>query len=166
MWWAVLCVVAANATSPSRAPSPSEEAGLITSLVATQAAIAALGWGQTILSLNRYRGLRRVTGAEWFALAVQMASGGVRVVAAMATASSSFALQLTAATVGALSWSAFLIIYNDAVRPSCQQAQSVALGLVSPRCGITGGSSCRSRARDGAPVPPSFFRHRTERRPG
>ena len=132
---AVVCLASSNATASVSPPAPSdaEAVGLVGSLVATQAAIAALGWAQTILSLNRYRGLRRVTGAEWYALLIQMASGGVRVVASMATASSSFALQLTAATVGALlSWTAFLIVYNDAVRlPSFQQAQSVGLGLVS-----------------------------------
>jgi len=107
--------------------------GMLASLVATQLAIAAFGWAQTILSLNRFRGLRRITHAEWYALAINMGSAAVRVVASLAAASASFALQLTAATVGSLlSWTAFLLIYNDEVRlPSWQQTQSIALGLVS-----------------------------------
>ena len=126
-------VNASSAVASAAASSVADDRPvLLTSLVATQASIAAFGWAQTILSLNRYRGVRFVTPAEWYALVVNLASGAVRVVASMAAASSTFALQLTAAIVGSLlSWTAFIIIYTDAVRlPSCPQAPSVGLGLV------------------------------------
>lgn len=126
----------ANATSAQPADEADpvlNQALIVVSLIAVHFANAIFSWVQIILSLNRYQGIVRITFAEWIALLIYVGAGIVRVVASLATASSTLALQMTAATIGSLlAWSSFIVLYNDSVSlPSRQQMQSIVLGLGS-----------------------------------
>lgn len=94
-----------------------------------QFGISLVGWAQTIFSLNRYRGLGAFTRPELYALFLYMVGAFTRVTAGASTIGDNFALQMTSAILGSLlSYSAFLLIYNNAVElPSRQQVQSSVL---------------------------------------
>ena len=102
-------------------------------LTAVQVTISLVSWAQSLLTFDRWRWTNAFSAAEFLGLGLYLVAAAVRVVAGVATAISSLAVQLLAAVLGSLlAWSAFLIVYNDAIRlPSRQQFQTVALGVVS-----------------------------------
>lgn len=95
-------------------------------------AIQFVSWLQIVLSLNRFNGVARFTRAELAGLAIYLCSAFVRWTASLATTNASFAFQAVTACIGGLmSFSGFIIIYNDRVAlPTRQQRNSILLVLV------------------------------------
>ena len=97
-----------------------------------QFAISLVSWLQLLLSMNRYRGLRRLSRADIWALLLLLHAALLRWVAAVAVRRGSMALQLTAAGVGAcLAWIAFVVVFNESfLLPSRQQMGALLMSLV------------------------------------
>ena len=97
-----------------------------------QLGISILSWIQLILSMNRYRGMFRFTRHDMWALLLFLQSGFVRWIAALALRTSSISFQISAAFIGtAMSWTSFIVVYNDDfVLPSRQQAGALAISAV------------------------------------
>ena len=95
-------------------------------------AIQFISWIQVVLSLNRFSGIARFTRAEVFGLIVYICTAFVRWTASLATTNASFVFQVTAAVIGGLmSFTAFIIIYNDRIDlPTRQQRNSILLVVV------------------------------------
>ena len=102
-------------------------------IVLPHAAIALVNWGNIILSLNKFRGLRAFTPSEYLALLILMVSALVGGVTSLATRTSQFYFQLAAAFVRALmTWAAFVLVFNGSLTPpTVQQGQALVLALVS-----------------------------------
>jgi len=102
-------------------------------IVLPHAAIAFVNWGNIILSLNRFRGLRAFSGPEFLALGILMVSAVVGSVTSLATRTSDFYFQVAAAVVRSLmTWAAFVFVFNGSLTPpTVQQGQALVLALVS-----------------------------------
>lgn len=102
-------------------------------IVLPHVAIALVNWGNIILSLNKFRGLRAFTAPEYLALFILMVSALVGGVTSLATRTSQFYFQLSAAFVRALmTWAAFVLVFNGSLTPpTLQQSQALVLALVS-----------------------------------
>ena len=95
--------------------------------------IGVVAYLQTIFSLNRFQGLQKTTGPEAVSFGIFLVTGLVRWVNSLAAMTSSFAIQLTCGIIASmLSWSAFVILYNNKIElPSRQQMESLLFSLLS-----------------------------------
>ena len=120
---------AVNCTRVEAAESDKIHPGL---LLLPHLAIQFISWIQVVLSLNRFNGISRFTRPEVFGLFVYICTAFVRWTASLATTNASFSFQATTAVVGGLmSFTAFVIIYNDRISlPTRQQRNSILLVVV------------------------------------
>ena len=95
-------------------------------------AIQIVTWIQIVLSLNRFNGIMRFTRPEIAGLVIYLCTAFVRWTASLATTNASFMFQVVTACIGGLmSFTAFIIIFNDRVdMPTRQQRNSLLLVLV------------------------------------
>ena len=96
-------------------------------------AIQFVSWMQIVLSLNRFSGVTRFTRPELIGLCIYIFTAFVRWTASLATTTSSFIFQLVVASIGGMmSFTAFIIIYNDRIDlPTRQQRNSIILVIVT-----------------------------------
>lgn len=116
------------------APSQSDENSIPpVLLLLPHLAIQFVSWMQIVLSLNRFSGVTRFTRPELIGLCIYIFTAFVRWTASLATTTSSFIFQLVVASIGGMmSFTAFIIIYNDRIDlPTRQQRNSIILVIVT-----------------------------------
>jgi hypothetical protein len=114
-------------------PSPHNDNAMPPSLLLLpHLAISLVSWMQIVLSLNRFSGVARFTRPEMVGLCIYIFTAFVRWTASLATTNASFLFQLGAASIGGMmSFTAFIIIYNDRIDiPTRQQRNSIVLVML------------------------------------
>jgi hypothetical protein len=95
-----------------------------------QLGISILAWVQLVLSMNRYRGIHKLTRTDVWAFMLFLHSAFVRWIAALSIRSH-IVYQLSSSLIAAtLSWTSFVVVYNeDFVLPTRQQAWALLMSL-------------------------------------
>lgn len=93
--------------------------------------IAVLSWAQILFSINRYRGVNKLTRADLWSLLIFLHSAFVRWIGAIAIRASP-TYQILSSTIGAtLAWISFVLIFNqDVLLPTIQQTWALGFALV------------------------------------
>ena len=97
-----------------------------------QMLISLISWIQLILSMNRYRGVCMFKRTDLWGLLLFIHGGFVRWIATLAIRVSSLPFQVFTAMVGAtMSWTSFVIVFNEGFRlPSRQQIWALIMSLI------------------------------------
>lgn len=121
----------ASKTIETRPRARAPETGMSWILL-PQMLISLLSWIQLILSMNRYRGVKRFSRGDAWALLIFLHGGLVRWVAVLALAKGTVRFQILSALVGSLlAWIAFVVVFNGGfVLPSHQQLWALVMSLV------------------------------------
>ena len=97
-----------------------------------QVGIGTVTWVQLMLSMNRFRGCSHFRATDLWSFLLMLHGGFLRWIAALAIRSSPLAFQVVTAFVAAtLSWSAFVVLFNESFRlPSRQQWIALVMSLL------------------------------------
>lgn len=96
-----------------------------------QLSISLLSWIQLMLSMNRFRGVRNFTRTDVWAFMLFLHGAFVRWIAALSVRSHNPTYQITSSAISAaLSWTSFVVVYNeDFLIPTRQQAWALLMSL-------------------------------------